>query len=127
MRTVLALALCFVVGACATFGGGEPDIYGIYDVVSMDGGSLPSAEISNAWGDLKPDGSWTMTLSLAGTSETMVEEGGSSIGEEVDGCLPFQSWNYLAPELMVYGTICDGVLTVPGTEEVASMVMHKRR
>jgi len=127
MRTVFAVALCFVLGACAMFGGGEPDIYGIYDMVSMGGETLPTAEISSAWVDWKPDGSWVMTITPAGTSETMVDEGGSSVEKAVDGCVPFQSWNSLAPEVIVPGTVCDGVATIPGEEGIVAMVMHKRR
>ena len=126
MRALAAVALCFPLGACAMFGGGGTDIYGVYDMVSIGGESLPNAELTSAWLDWRPDGSWTNTYFPVGAPEPMTEEGQSSLGEEADGCVPFEAWGSLTPDQPFSGTVCDGVIS--GTDpEAGTFVMHKRR
>jgi hypothetical protein len=124
MRTVLAVAGCLVVGACATFGGGVEKIYGVYDVTSLNGAPLPNEMLSSGWLDWKPDGSWTGLMTPAGGAEPEALEGQTSVGEEADGCIPLQIWPTEAPEAPGTGTVCDGVMTV--NVEGIEWVLHKR-
>ena len=121
MRTVFAVALCFVVGACAT----TPDIYGIYDLVSINGESIPNDASSSIWMEWRSDGSWTSHATVVGVPEPVVEDGQSSVEDEVDGCVPFQAWGNEAPDELITGTVCDGVIS--GTSPEGPFVMNKRR
>ena len=114
-----------MLGACATFGGGEPDIYGIYDLVSANGESIPNDQYSSYWMEWRPDGSWTSHATVVGAPEPVVEDGQSSVEDEVDGCVPFQAWGNEAPDELIAGTVCDGVIS--GTSPEGPFVMHKRR
>ena len=120
MRTGFAVALCFVLGACATFGGGGQDIYGIYEMV-------PGPDGITGWYELKVDGTWDMEMSVPDLPEPMTYSGVFSVGEEKDGCLWIESWVPDAPDAAGEKTpisFCDGVMTVPSYENAT---FHKRR
>jgi hypothetical protein len=130
MRAVFAVALCFILGACAIFGKGEtdpgrgepdsgrgePDIYGIYDLVG-------DPEPGSGWFELMADGYWKMSVSAPGRPEPMDFAGGFSILEEKDGCVWVDVWTNETPNQKRPSSICDGVLTSPGSNSV----FHKRR
>ena len=128
MRPAFAVVLCSVLGACATFGGGEPDIYGIYDLV-------PGADEVTGWFELKTDGTWDMEISRPGWPEPGRFAGVFSIGEEKDGCLWIEVWVPDVPDAagrefaITLGkrtpiSICDGVMTDTNDENAT---FHKRR
>ncbi len=123
MRTVLGLALCFFLGACATFGGGGPDPYGLWDIVSVNGEALPAAELAEGWCDLRADGTESCTLTVEGLPEPMTDTSPFTLGELEDGCFPYESTD--AEGVTWVGSICGDVFTVTGGD--INVVLHKRR
>ena len=123
MRTVFAIALCFLLGGCATFGGGEFDPYGMYDLVSINGAALPTMEVTGGWYELRPDGTSTVTMDIAEMPDQEAGNADFSLGEMEDGCFPFRSTGEDGSEWT--GSICGDVFTVEGNE--TTVVMHKRR
>jgi hypothetical protein len=123
MRAALALALCFVLGGCATFGGGGPDPYGIYDVVSANGEDWPTPEGMRSWYELRADGTSTATFIIPTQAEPAVNDATFSLGEKEDGCIPFSATGEDKTEWT--GSICGDVLSIEGPE--MSVVLHKRR
>ena len=116
MRTVLAAALCFVLGACATIGTIEPDIAGIYDLVSP-------AEGVSGWFVLSSDGTWNMEMDAPG-QETATTAGVSKFGDWKEGCRWIESWVPDAPDMpKTQISFCDGVMTVPSNDNAT---FHKR-
>ncbi len=114
MRVVFAVALCFVLGACATFGGREPDIYGEYH--------LETSQDATVWIRIEEDGSLGLSISSPMMSEDEYWEGGYSIVEEKDGCFWGEFWADIAPEVIKTISICNEVLTVIEDNQV----FHKR-
>jgi hypothetical protein len=112
-------------GGCATFGGGGQDIYGVYDVASLNGEPLPNEVLSSGWIDWRPDGSWIGSMTPTGGAGPEELEGQSSVGEEVDGCIPFQIWPNEEPDAPGTGTLCGGVMTV--VVGAVEWVFQKRR
>ena len=122
MRAVAAVAFGLVLGACATFGGGEPDAYGIYDVVTVNGESWPTAEGMEGWTELKADGTTELTVTVPG-QPNQVSNGEFTLGTEVvDGCIAFNGTGEDGSDWT--GSICGDVFTVEGPE--TSVVMHRR-
>ena len=122
MRTLGAVALCFALGACATFGGGGPDPYGIYDLVSVNGVDWSATGEMSGWYELRPDGTSTLTLEVAAMPDAEPANANFTLGEMKDGCLPFRSTGEEGSTWT--GSICGEVFTVEGPE--TSVVMHKR-
>ena len=124
MRTVFAVALCFVVGACATFGGGEPDISGIYDLVSVNGEALPTPDVTKAWLELRADGVSVFTSDQPSLTDLEVDTGKITLEEMEDGCIPVYIEDDTDP-IGFDGSVCGEVLTV----EIGNflLVFHKRR
>ncbi len=121
MKTVFAVALCFILGACA----GEPDVFGFYDAVSMEGETLPMADgVSEAWLEARSDGVAIFTFIIPGP-ETMPVPGTFSVGEMENGCTPFSFRSDETPDRPMTGSICDGVMTAELAG--AALVLHKRR
>jgi hypothetical protein len=120
MRTLAAVGLCLVFGACAT----KPDIYGEYDWAIYLGQDVPGDFFTDAWMELTPegDGSGQMTF-----------EGGFSAGDEVDGCVLFEAWfssaleepftDVVAVNEPFTGKICDGEFATDCGKGLA----HKRQ
>ena len=128
MRAVYAIALCFVLGACATFGGGGFDPYGIYDVVSMNGVDWAGNADMKAWYELRPDGTSTFTFDVAAMPDQEPADTEFSLGDMEDGCIPFSSTSEETGEWA--GSICGDLFTVEGENaagERTAAVMHKRR
>ena len=123
MRAVFAVALCLVVGACAAFGGGGPDPYGVWDIVSVNGEDLPFQEMTEGWCELNADGTEVCTMVAEGFPEPLVDSSPFTLGELEDGCFPYESTD---PEGGVWtGSICGDVFTAEGPDMV--VVLHKRR
>lgn len=122
MRTLVAVALCFLLGACATFGGGEPDPYGIWDIVSINGETLPTAEVTEGWCELRADGIESCTLTLEGVDEPLADTSPFTLGEIRDGCFPYESTD--SEGTVWTGSICRDVFTAEGPDMV--VVLHKR-
>jgi hypothetical protein len=120
MRTVFAVALCLVVGACA----GEPDPYGSYDIVSVDGEDWTADQDMNGWYEIRPDGTGTLAFDIAAQPDLEPTESEFNLGEMTDGCIP---WSAADPETGVEwtGSICGEVFTIQGAGQ--TVVMHKRR
>jgi hypothetical protein len=129
MRTVFAVALCFLFGGCATFGGGEVDPYGIWDLVSSDGVTYPNENVPEWNIELRPDGSAVLSFKLTNGQEGRMV-GSFSLGEEKDGCWPI---NLVFDEEAVdpgTGSICGREMTIEADNETAdnaTQVFHKRR
>ena len=123
MRTVLAVALFFVLAACATFGGGEPDIYGIYDAVSMNGEPVPRARLTGGWVELRADGTGTVRWFYSEVAEPFELAFTFALGEMEDGCIPVISRTEGFAEEV--GSICGDVYTVESQAD--TVVLHKRR
>jgi hypothetical protein len=114
MRTLFSVALCFVLGACAT----KPDIYGEYDWAIFLGQNIPGDFFTDGWMELTPEGTWTAVATRADGSGQMTFEGGFSAGDEVDGCVLFEAWfssalkepftDVVAVNEPFPGKICDG-------------------
>ena len=121
MRAVLAVALCFVFGTCA----GEPNPYGIYDYVSINGETLPTAALTEGWMELRADGSLEIGFALPNQADPMVDEGEFSLGEMEDGCIPYTSQDLVDPEKIWTGSICGDVLT--NENAGTTLILHKRR
>ncbi len=96
MRALALLTICFILGVSTTCGGGGPDIYGAYDLVSENAESLPTATTASGWLDWR-----------------------------ADGCIPFQIWAIEAPDETASGTVCNGVITMANAGGVP-LVFHKR-
>lgn len=123
MRAILGVALGATLGACATFGGGEPDPYGVYEIVSINGEALPTLEVIAGSCDLRPDGTDVCAMTIEGMAEPIVGTSPVSLGEFKDGCFPYESTD---EEGSVWtGSICGEVLTATNGEY--TVVMHKRR
>jgi hypothetical protein len=123
MRTVLAVALYSVLGACARFGGGEPDPFGIYDLVSINGETLPTTEVTEGWCELRTDGTEFCSFTIVGAPEPMSGTSSVTLGEFKDGCLSYQSAD---GEGSVWtGSICGETLTATNGEY--TVVSNKRR
>ncbi len=129
MRTVFAVALCFVLGGCATFGGGGPDPFGIYDIESIVflgmpgyfGTAVGSVDTGlTGWLELRADGTGTWRGPEGSEPETA--EFSFTLGDLDDGCFPFLMKSDDWEEGV--GTICGDVLTITGDGEA---VFHKRR
>ena len=119
MRIVRFVALCATVVACAVFGGDEPDPFGVYDMVSMGGESIPTAEVAKAWVELKADTTGSTTWVLAESSEEYSTPFGEySLGKLKNGCIPFLGLEWK-------GFICGDTFRVAGPEYTA--VFEKRR
>jgi hypothetical protein len=121
MRTVLAVALCFVLGACA----GGPDVFGTYDYVSINGETLPMAAVTEGWMELRADGSLGLSITLPNQPDPMVYEGEFSLGEMEDGCIPYSSPDVEDPDKIWTGSICGDVFT--NESAGTTLVLHKRR
>ena len=128
MRTVLAVALCFGLGACATFGGGGSDPYGIYDIVTVNGEDWTGNPEMNGWYELRADGTSTVTFDITAMPDAEPSNADFSLGEMEDGCIPLTT---SAVEGSPWtGSICGDVLTTEGKNELGQdmvVVMHKRR
>ena len=116
MRTAIAVALCFILGACATFGWGDPHIYGIYDLV-------PETEVVSGWFELKTDGTWDMSFANPSQPERGLFSGVYSTTEERDGCVWIQCWAEERPAEKTPIRICNEVLVVLSSYTT----FHKRR
>ena len=102
MRTVLAVALCLVLGACATFGGGGPDVIGIWDLVSIGGNPLPTAGKSATHrAEVKDGGVDGLHFTLEGQTEPLYVESEYSLGDIKDGCVEYRSQDYRTGEPLV--------------------------
>jgi len=123
MRAVFAVALCFLVGACATFGGSEPDPYGVYELVSINGEALPALEVTAGSCDLRADGTDVCAMTVEGMPEPFVATSPFTLGEFKDGCFPYESTD--EEGTLWAGTICGETLTA--TDGETTVVMHKRR
>jgi hypothetical protein len=123
MRIILVLSLCCGLGACATFGGGEPDPYGIYDIVTINGESLPTMEVISGWCELRTDGTDWCSMTVEGLEEPMEGSSPHTLGEFEDGCFPYQSTDEDGTRWT--GNICGGVITATNGE--LTVVLEKRR
>jgi len=123
MRIVLAVALCFILGACATFGGGGPDPYGIYDVVSVNGVDWSATDDMSGWYELRADGTSTVTMEVADMPDAEPANANFTLGEMKDGCFPFSGTG--EDGSLWKGTICGDVFTIEGPQ--TSVVMHRRK
>ena len=122
MRTVFAVALCLVVGACAKAG---PDAVGTWDMVSIGGNPLPYGGMAEHWAEVKESGVVNLHLIMEGESEPQVVEAEYSLGEETDGCVAYSSNDYQSGEPLV-GSVCGDVLTLE-TVDGTSIVYHRRK
>jgi hypothetical protein len=125
MRGVFAVAWCLLFGACATVGGGESQIYGIYDVISIDGATLPYGDYLEAWVELGPNGNSMFTMILVDGPGPMEFPGTYSLEEYRDGCFPFLFVDNEHPSERMSGAICGEVMNAHNGR--SPMVLHKRR
>jgi hypothetical protein len=123
MRALAAVALCLLVGACATSDRGGPNIYGIYDVVSANGQDWPTADGMSGWYELRADGTSTLTMTIPSQPDLEPANADFSVGEMEDGCVPFNSTGEDGSQWT--GTICGDEFKVEGPE--TSVVMRRRR
>ena len=121
MRTIFAVGLCFVLGACAS----EPSVYGIYDYVSINGETLPMAAVTEGWMELRADGSLGLEIVFPNQADPMVSEGEFTLGGMEDGCIPYTSPDVEDPDKVWTGSICGDVFTNESAGE--TVVLHKRR
>ena len=124
MRAVFGVGLCIVLGACATFGGGEPEVYGTYDVISVDGAKVPYGEYLEGWLKLRPNGISMFTMVLEGSPGAMEFPGTYILEESEDGCIPFRFVDNEHPTEGISGTICGDEMTAHDGR--SPMVLHKR-
>jgi len=122
VRTVFAVALCFVLGACATSGGGEPDIYGVWHPVSENGIAVPTDGANGLLLSFGPDGVVESFVRIP-TGEGGAMTGSYSLGEAADGCRSIELVFENVPA-SVLGSICGEVLTLTGE---STFVFHKGR
>jgi len=123
MRAVLSVTLCFIVGACATFGGGQPDPYGIYDIVTVNGEPLPAMQVISGWCELRSDGTDWCSMTVEGLAEPIEGSSPHTLGEFEDGCFPYESTD--EEGTLWVGAICGEVLTATGGG--ITVALHKRR
>jgi len=123
MRNVYAVALCLVLGACATLGGGEFDPYGVYDIVTVNGESLPTMEVISGWCELRTDGTDWCSMTVEGLSEPIEGSSPHTLGEFEDGCIPYESTD--EGGVLWTGSICGEILTAANGQ--LTVVLHKRR
>jgi hypothetical protein len=123
MRAVYSAALCFILGACATFGGGEPDPYGIYDIVTINGEALPTMEVISGWCELRPDGTDWCSMTVEGLDEPIEGSSPHSLGEFEDGCFRYESTDEEGG--LWTGSICDETITATNGE--MTVVLHRRQ
>ena len=124
MRTILTAAVCLVVGACATFGTAPAGTFGNYDVVSVNGESLPHALMTEGSYYLRGDGTSLSTIQDPSTLAPTVSSGTFSLGKMTDGCIPFIGKTDQGQDGEMTGSICGGVFMAEGVEY--SMVLHRR-
>ena len=128
MRAIAAVALCLFLGACATFGGGGFDPYGMYDIVSVNGEDWTGNPEMNGWYELRSDGTSTVTFDITAMPDLEPSHAEFTLGEMEDGCMPFTSTSDEGPPWT--GAICGDVLTTVGDNESGEhlvVVMHRRR
>ena len=123
MRAFFAVALCFVLGACATSGEGGLDPSGIWDVVSAGELNYPNEHVSEFYFELRPDGSVVVSTKLTNGEEAS-GVGGFSLGEEKDGCWPINFVFGEEPDDPGIGSICGPEMTIE--TETERLVLHKR-
>jgi hypothetical protein len=124
VRALFAVALCLVLGGCATFGGGEVvDPYGIYDAVSFNGEPLPRARLTGGWVELRADSTGTVRWFYSEVAEPFELAFSFALGEMEAGCISvMSSTEGFAEEV---GSICGDVYTVESQKD--TVVLHKRR
>ena len=122
MRIVLAVTLSLVVGGCAADG---PEVYGIWDLVSINGESLPTQGMAQHWTDVKEGGVVTLYFVPEGESEPQRVEAEYSLGEVKDGCIAYSSNDYQTGQRLV-GSVCVDVLTL-NTVDGVPIVYHRRK
>jgi len=121
MRGVVAVVLLTILGACS----GEPEIYGIYDLVSISEEALPTADVEKASIELRPDGASVFTFYIPSQFAPVVVQGSFSSGVIEDGCLRVETRRDDRPGEGLTGSICGDVFTADAAGTV--MVLHKRR
>ena len=124
MKVVLLAMLCLFVGACATVGVAQPNTYGTYDVVSVNGEPLPHAIMTEGSYELRANGTSVYTIQNPSNLAPVVSDGTFSLGAFSEGCIPFTGTNEQGSAGGMTGSICSGVFLAEGGDY--SIVMHKR-
>ena len=86
-------------------------VFGTYDFSRLYDSDLPDDTYSSATLEWRPDGTWTVTLTLADGSDSEVNEGDSTVGPGPEGCLASTGWSSETPDEPFSSTYCDGLLT----------------
>jgi hypothetical protein len=95
----------------------------MYDVVSVTGEGLLSAEATESWVELRADGTGTMFVVGPEVPEPTELPFTFSLGQFENGCYPYESQG--GEGVMWTGSICGDEFTSSNPE--MTVVMHKRR